>query len=470
MSDTTFKSSEELFKKEWNQLFYSANRFIGAALFISWIAVVIVAAVASGKTWNGSHAATHPHFTAALYLGFLVGGLPGLLGFFMPRNRAVPYVLAVGQMLLVGLFTHISDGQIEAHFAYFGSLALLASYGEWRILILASLVAAIDHVLRGLFMPFSIFGTNQVQLWRITEHALAVAWEDVFLLRACFQRVRQLRFLAHQSMEKQQAAEAGAARVATLLRAAEELSSLSNKLIDSTKRLTDGASGSLAQARTVSEQTAVVSGKIAEMDASAKAISVTVAESSKRAAESDAAASNALSEVEKLVESSRQISEVLDTIQTLVFQTNILAINAAIEAARAGEAGKSFEVVAVEVRELAHRSRQSAETIGSRIAAIQSNVSSVGSRLAEICNSVTEISQLTSGIHESAESQAAAATTINETTSVVEQSAQRMLRSIDDLYRLSANVSEAARKTAELAESLRALAQVENAPATQAEC
>jgi methyl-accepting chemotaxis protein len=63
----------------------------------------------------------------------------------------------------------------------------------------------------------------------------------------------------------------------------------------------------------------------------------------------------------------RQIGKVSGTIETIAKQTRLLSLNAAIEAARAGEAGKSFAVVAAEVKNLADETRTATDQISAII-------------------------------------------------------------------------------------------------------
>jgi len=185
--------AEFLLKEHQLAVYKRTDRMFAGLMTFQWLAGIVTALIVSPKTWAGQISDVHIHVWAAVFLGGIVTLFPVMLAILRPGQAMTRYVIAGSQMLMSGLLIHLSGGRIETHFHVFGSLAFLAFYRDWRVLIPATVVVAVDHFFRGIYWPQSAFGVLTASHWRWVEHAAWVIFENIFLVQSCLQGVRDMR-------------------------------------------------------------------------------------------------------------------------------------------------------------------------------------------------------------------------------------------------------------------------------------
>ncbi len=193
-----------LFADSERQIFLRTDRLFVWLMVFQWVAGVAAALWISPRTWIGATSQTHVHVWAAIFLGGAISGFPIYLAWKRPGEAITRHTIAISQMLTSALLIHLTGGRIETHFHVFGSLAFLAFYRDWRVLLSATSVVAVDHLLRGVYLPQSVFGVLTPSSWRWLEHAAWVIFEDVFL----FISIQQGRQDMHKVAERQARLEA----------------------------------------------------------------------------------------------------------------------------------------------------------------------------------------------------------------------------------------------------------------------
>ena len=201
----------ELYDAHRQSIYCRTDRMFAALMGVQWLFGIAAATFISPRTWAGTSSALHPHVWAAFGLGAAISFFPILLALLRPGHTSTRHVIAVAQMLWSALLIHLTGGRIETHFHVFGSLAFLAFYRDWKVLIPATVVVAGDHLLRGLYFPQSVYGVLTGGSWRWLEHAGWVLFEDIFLIAACVRGQQEMRQIAQRAADLNAAKEAAEA-------------------------------------------------------------------------------------------------------------------------------------------------------------------------------------------------------------------------------------------------------------------
>lgn len=306
-------------------------------------------------------------------------------------------------------------GMVEFHFSVFMVVALLANYKNPMLILLSTLIFAMQHII-GLFLGKElVYGSTDYPMIMATQHA-------VFLLFTAAATILQIqtekKATSQLESDKKQKEAIIDQMMDKLLETSQSVAATSQELsanIDESQRV------AAENARTVQELAAGYDTQVKSLEETNQSIhnllagvqdiasrSQKVSDTANKTAGLALGGNESIQQVMKqmnsinqtvhllagsikeLGERSQHIGQIVEVINGIANQTNLLSLNAAIEAARAGEHGKGFAVVAHEVRKLAEQSSQATHQISDLIATIREETDNAVKSMKVASEEVTE--------------------------------------------------------------------------------
>ena len=227
----------------------------------------------------------------------------------------------------------------------------------------------------------------------------------------------------------------------------EQLGSLQNSAESLTRiaqEAAEGASTAEDASQSSSSNVTQVASAAGELTAASREISTQVHKASESVEQAMLVSEQADQDISSLANLAERIGAIVHIISSIAEQTNMLALNATIEAARAGEAGRSFAVVASEVKTLANQTAKATDDISAQVSAIQAATAQAVNSIRTITQQVTEIQGRTTAIAAAVEEQEASTHEISRSITLASDGSTRVASSVGTMTRSVDNTSEEA--------------------------
>ena len=417
-----------------------ADRIMGLILGLHLVYCAVLA------PWHGTWQA---FFTA----GIPLAAIPLLMIWRLPGHTATRLMVAACFMALTALATHQARGMIEMHFGFFVLLAVLLVYRDWRVYVVAAVVAAVHHVSFNYFqeMNYGVFCFTRtgwdvvaIHIGYVVFQVTVLVYLSVVLRRETLVAGNLLQTARDANRNLTQLAGDVSIAASGMTAAVREISAGNGKL---SQRTEEQASALEETAASMEQMTATVS----QNAGNARLASDLALNAAALAAKGGAAVERVVATMGEINRSAKNIGDITGVIDSIAFQTNILALNAAVEAARAGEQGRGFAVVASEVRSLAQRSAAAAKEIktliGSSLATVNTGAKQVGEAgqmMAEIVIGIEQMTEITQEIAAASQEQAQGIEQVSGTVTQLEKMTQQNAAMVEEASAAAVSLEEEA--------------------------
>lgn len=409
--------------------------------------------IALGVGW------AYDSLSVAIVAGGALAVISSIIKLLFPGQLITRLFYAFTLLGFAALLIQLAQGETEFHFSVFVLLSALLAYRDYRPVLMGAVTAAIHHILFNYLQENDLFGIvcfMHVGFHMVVFHAIFVVAQSAILIYMAVNMANDARSASEVAqLAAQINREPGSLTLTRSERAshspfAQTFSTTLTTMRETLGKVSVGVAGVLNASESIIERNAALS-KRTDEQAAALAVAASAMEqltcaaaltceksheakqlatrASEVATRGGASINEATHTMEQIRDESQRITNILELIDGIAFQTNILSLNASVEAARAGTHGKGFAVVASEVRTLAMRCENAAKDIRQLISVSvectrngSQQVEHAGETMKEVIASISTLSQLVEELSVMSGQQSASITQMNESVASIDDS------------------------------------------------